>query len=339
MANHADGTLFTGSFVLMPIAAGAGAIAVGAPWFTVPFAAAGFLFGLGIVNVGRVVTYSILGFGLRVVTPMKPWAQEFLGMLFLVLYMILPYAFVWAGMCGAFLGAGWSGRYVASYLSGWAEIAVGIFSSVASIAAVVRLYRATDGLARLIWDVNLSVPELDDEQEIDPYQKHPPLVIPIAVGGVLGWIFGQADLPPADDSAVVELLGVVVFWGVVFGLPAGIYLAIRDAWRMDGLRPLYGLLAAVLFVTPFLGAALFVGVVPRWTETASRWVGLEGNIWVRQSVGLVLGAAGGLAAGYAGRAASWLSAKAGGQNAAGDANTDEPLKKFDKQNWHPPDCY
>ena len=165
--NLADGTLFAGMY-LIPIVAGVGAIAAGAPWFTIPFAAAGFLFGLEVANVGRMVTYSSVGFGLRIAVRMNFLAGQVFFLPFFGLYIVLPYAFFGAGVAGAFFGAAWSARYVTSYLSGWAEIAVGIFSSVASVAAMVVLYKTTNGLASLIWDVNLPIPELDDEQETVP---------------------------------------------------------------------------------------------------------------------------------------------------------------------------
>ena len=110
--NLVDGTMFV-SIVFYPIAAGVGAAHAGAGWFTVLFIPVGLAAGLGINHVGRGLVYLITGFGLSCTSKLpKGWIQDVFFAPFGLLYIILPYAIIWAGVVGIWSGSVWLARYI-----------------------------------------------------------------------------------------------------------------------------------------------------------------------------------------------------------------------------------
>ena len=105
--NHADGTILTSVF-FCPIAAYLGAARAGAGWLTCLFVVAGFAVGVGIFRFGRAPVYAITRFGMDRATKMpRGWLQQVVTVPFFLLYMILPYAIVWGGAFGVFVGSFW----------------------------------------------------------------------------------------------------------------------------------------------------------------------------------------------------------------------------------------
>ena len=105
--NHADGTMFV-SIVFYPIAAAITAAHAGAGWFTVLFKPASLAVGVAVIYAGRKIIYSMMDFGMsRVSKAPKGWLQQVVAAPMMLLYIILPYAIVWAGVSATWFGSIW----------------------------------------------------------------------------------------------------------------------------------------------------------------------------------------------------------------------------------------
>lgn len=110
--NHADGTLFF-SVMFYPIAAGKAAIGAQAGWFTILFVAVSIPFGIAINAGGRKLIY----FGMNMILGMEPekrsmWFQWLIGGPALLVYFVLPYAIVGAGVYATWLSTVWLVRHL-----------------------------------------------------------------------------------------------------------------------------------------------------------------------------------------------------------------------------------
>ena len=103
--------MFT-SIVFYPIAAGIGARSAGAGWFTPLFVVAGFAVGIGVIYVGRKLIYSVMNFGMsRSSRISSSWLQQVATAPLLLLYFVLPFAFIGGGIFGTWRGSIWLVRH------------------------------------------------------------------------------------------------------------------------------------------------------------------------------------------------------------------------------------
>jgi hypothetical protein len=110
--NHADGMLFFSLF-FYPIAAAKAAARAGADWYTILFALAGLAFGALVIYSGRKLVYAITGFGLHLASKIhNKWIQQIFFVPFFVLYVILPFATIGAGITAAWFGSFWLVRHL-----------------------------------------------------------------------------------------------------------------------------------------------------------------------------------------------------------------------------------
>lgn len=109
--NHADGTMFV-SVIFYPIAATKAALSAGAGWWALLFIPAGLAVGVAIAYLGRKLIYAIMRpvmeSGLE---RSKSWVQWILDAPLFLLYIILPYAIVGAGVWSTWLGSIWLVRH------------------------------------------------------------------------------------------------------------------------------------------------------------------------------------------------------------------------------------
>lgn len=110
--NHADGILFV-SVMFYPFAAGKAAIDVQAGWFTILFVAVSIPFGIAINAGGRELIY----FGLNIILGKEPekrskWFQWLFGGPAFLIYFVLPYAVVGAGVYATWLSTVWLVRHL-----------------------------------------------------------------------------------------------------------------------------------------------------------------------------------------------------------------------------------
>jgi hypothetical protein len=110
--NHADGMLFI-SIIFYPTAAAKAAARAGAGGFTFLFLVAGIAFGALVIFLGRKLVYAITGFGLRLASKIHiNWIQQIVFVPLFVLYFILPFATIWAGIAAAWFGSIWLVRHL-----------------------------------------------------------------------------------------------------------------------------------------------------------------------------------------------------------------------------------
>ncbi len=109
--NHVDVTMFA-SVIFYPIAATKGAASAGAGWFAVLFIPVGLAVGVAIACAGRKLIYAmmrpVMELGLE---KSKSWVQWIVGGPVFLLYFILPYAIVGAGVWATWLGSIWLVRH------------------------------------------------------------------------------------------------------------------------------------------------------------------------------------------------------------------------------------
>jgi hypothetical protein len=97
--NHADGTMFV-SVIFYPIAATKAALSVGAGWWALLFIPTGLAVGVAIAYVGRKLIYVMMRpvMESRRLKRSKGWVQWIVGGPVVLLYIMLPYAIVGAGI-------------------------------------------------------------------------------------------------------------------------------------------------------------------------------------------------------------------------------------------------
>lgn len=110
--NHADGTMFV-SIVFYPIAAGLAATAARAGWFSFIFVIASVPFGALVIYLGRKFIYWMTENVLkRVPEDISTLASWFVVGPFFLAYLILPFAFIGAGVFGTWFGTIWVVKHI-----------------------------------------------------------------------------------------------------------------------------------------------------------------------------------------------------------------------------------
>jgi hypothetical protein len=109
--NHVDGTMFA-SVVFYPIVATKAAVSAGAGWFAVLFIPGGLVVGAAIAYIGRKLIYAMMRPVVqRGLDRCSAWVEWIVGYPLLLLYMILPFAIVVAGVWTTWFGSIWLVRH------------------------------------------------------------------------------------------------------------------------------------------------------------------------------------------------------------------------------------
>jgi hypothetical protein len=105
--NHADGTLIL-SVLFYPVAAVIGAASAGAGWLAFFFIPMGLVAGGAVAYASRKFIYGILGFAMNRASKVSPgWVKQMVALPVMILYLLLPYAFVWTGVLDTWYGSIW----------------------------------------------------------------------------------------------------------------------------------------------------------------------------------------------------------------------------------------
>jgi hypothetical protein len=105
--NHADGTLFL-SVLLYSVAAVVRAVSAGAGWLAFFFIPLGLVVGGTVAYTDRKLICGILGLALPPAAKVSQgWLKQLAALPVMILYILLPCAFVWAGLLDTWYGSLW----------------------------------------------------------------------------------------------------------------------------------------------------------------------------------------------------------------------------------------